>query len=255
MESRDFQNPKLPGQAFLWKAGEANPAGVLLFHGFTATTAEVRPLAQALHRQGYTVSAPLLPGHGTTPSDLNRRRWPEWVEAAEDAYRQLAKQSARILVGGESMGALLALMLASQHPEITAVLAYAPALHIPALERVEWAAPFLPTKRKKRIDEDMPWQGYTVYPLRAAVQLKQLQAAVMPRLPLIRQPVLIVQGKLDQTIHPDSGAWLFQRVGSPIKELHWMEHSTHCVILDREQDEIFAFTLKFVELVLEKASP
>src|SRR5512134_2949565 len=118
-----MQNPQLEGGAFLWSAGRT---GVLLIHGFTATTAEVRPLAKVLRQNGYTVAGPLLPGHGTTPEQANRARWQQWVAAGEAAYRQLAGRCDQVVVGGESMGGLIALYLAAQHPEVAAVLAYAP---------------------------------------------------------------------------------------------------------------------------------
>ena len=57
-------NPELEGGSFFWRGGET---GVLLLHGLTSTTAEVRPLAKRLLNEGYTVSGILLPGHGTTP--------------------------------------------------------------------------------------------------------------------------------------------------------------------------------------------
>ena len=60
-------NPELEGDAFFWKGGDK---GILLIHGLTATTAEVRPLAKRFHDEGFTVSAVLLPGHGTTPEEL-----------------------------------------------------------------------------------------------------------------------------------------------------------------------------------------
>ena len=56
MPSRSMiHNPHLEGEPFFWEAG---PVGVLLIHGFTATTAEVRPLAKILQQDGYTVSGP-----------------------------------------------------------------------------------------------------------------------------------------------------------------------------------------------------
>ena len=47
-------NPELEGDAFFWKGGDK---GILLIHGLTATTAEVRPLAKRFHDEGFTVSA------------------------------------------------------------------------------------------------------------------------------------------------------------------------------------------------------
>ena len=40
---------------------EGDRRGVLLIHGFTATPSQMRPLGEALHREGYTVLAVLLP--------------------------------------------------------------------------------------------------------------------------------------------------------------------------------------------------
>jgi hypothetical protein len=100
-----LQNPHLEGESFTW---QASPVGVLLLHGFTATTSEVRPLARLLHEHGYTASGPLLPGFGTTPEDANRTRWEHWVEAATLAYQSLSKDCSSVFVGGESMGGLLA---------------------------------------------------------------------------------------------------------------------------------------------------
>ena len=46
--------------------------GILLIHGFTATPGTMNPLGQALaQKTGYTISAPLLPGHGRTAAETS----------------------------------------------------------------------------------------------------------------------------------------------------------------------------------------
>ena len=114
-----FRNPQLDGSPFFWEAG---PIGMLLCHGFTATTTEVRLLANALYEQGYTISAPLLPGHDTTPKDCNRYTWQDWYAAFEQAYEQLSAKCQGVVVGGESTGALLALYHAAYHLDDLAIL-------------------------------------------------------------------------------------------------------------------------------------
>ena len=114
MSSPAIHNAHLDGSPFFLEGG---PVGVLLVHGFTATPVEVRSLADRLHAQGHTVAGPLLPGHGTKPEDLNRVRWQDWIDAAEEVYGRLAARSDRVFVGGTSMGAVIALYLASLHPE------------------------------------------------------------------------------------------------------------------------------------------
>ena len=48
-----------------------NGKAVLLLHGYTGSASEMRPLGEYLHKHGYTVLCPLLPGHGTTVGTVN----------------------------------------------------------------------------------------------------------------------------------------------------------------------------------------
>lgn len=251
METFTIHNPHLNGNPFFWPGQQD---GILLIHGFTATVAEVRPLAEALHQAGFSIAAPLLPGHYTRPEDLNRVRWQDWVAAVQQAYRQLADRCERVIVGGESTGGLLSLYLAAQIPQITALLLYAPALRLNARPfdrlRLYLAAPFLPWIPKNNMDSDDLWQGYPVNPLKGVIQLLELQKHVRPLLRKIRQPTLIVQGVLDQTVHPDVPADICRQIQSEVCEIHWMHRSGHCVILDQERQEVFEITLQFIDRVL-----
>lgn len=246
-----IKNEHLSGETFFWHAG---PVGILLLHGFTATTAEVRPLAVSLAAQGYTILAPLLPGHNTTPADLNSIRWQDWVEAAESAYITIRQHCQIVIVGGESMGGLLALYLASQYPEIAAILAYAPALNLNLSRtnriQLQFLALIKPYVEKPKNDDDILWQGYTVNPLKGVLQLLKFQDAVRLKLPEICQPLLIIQGRLDPTVHPSVPDMLSSQVQSDFVEVKWMEHSAHVVILDQEHEEVENITQHFIARVV-----
>jgi carboxylesterase len=247
-----IHNPHLEGDSFYWKG---NQVGVLLSHGFTATTAEVRLLAQTLHLNGYTIAAPLLPGHYTVPEDLNKVQWQEWVETVEVAYQRLRTQFDFVFVGGQSTGGLLAMYLASEHSDVTGILTYAPALRL-ARSKFETtclhiAAQFLPYIHKEAKDDKLPWQGYTVYPLRGARELIKLQQIIKSRLAEIQQPILIVQGMQDATVHPEAPHTIFENVNSNIKEIHWMEYSTHVVLIDQEYEMVAEITQKFIRRILQ----
>jgi carboxylesterase len=251
-----LHNPHIEGNAFLWEAG---PVGIFLSHGFTATASEVRPLAKRLREAGYTVAGPLLPGHGTRPEELNRTHWQDWVRAGDETYQQLAARCKKVFVGGESMGGLVALYLASEYPEAVGVLTYAPAMKL-TLSRWErlrlfLSAPFVPSVAKEDWQPCPGWQGYRVNPLRAAVQLLRMGKEVKARLPHIHQPVLVVQGRLDDTIAPDSGTTICEGVSSPVKEIHWLENSAHTVILDREIDAVVDLTMRFLDRILYGEAP
>lgn len=248
-----IHNPHLQGETFYWRG---NPTGILLIHGFTATTAEVRPLAKILHDKGYTVSGPLLPGHYTTPEDMNRVKWEDWVSCVEEAYQALARDCAHVFVGGESMGGLLALYLAGQHPEASGGLIYAPGLKLTTsrldILKLYAFSPFIPFVPKGNMDADTQWQGYPVNPLKAAVQLLHLQRRVRNLLPHIRQPLLVVQGRLDTTVHPSIPGMIASSVSSDDITIRWMPASTHVVILDKERDRVGEITLAFIERILSE---
>ena len=54
--------------AFAGKRGQA-----LLIHGFTGIPNEVRPLAEVFGGLGFSVIAPLLPGHGLDGAAINEK--------------------------------------------------------------------------------------------------------------------------------------------------------------------------------------
>jgi len=248
-----IMNSDKDGSTFLWEAGDI---GVLFVHGYTATTLEVRLIAEYLYERDYTVLGPLLPGHGTTPEEMNRCSWQDWAAAVEEAYHRLTGLCSKVFIAGESMGGLLALYLAAEHPEAAGVMTYAPALRVPSRVRpwlTELLAFFVPMLPKGRSDgsvADERWQGYNVDPIPAARQLFRLQRVVRRRLDHIAQPLLVVQGRLDHTVDSSVPRFILEHVRSSKKELHWMPHSTHCVLLDQEWEEVAALTERFMQGVL-----
>lgn len=247
MSTPALHNPHLDGEPFFWQGGKT---GVLLLHGLTATPVEIKHLGKSLHKAGFTVHGPLLPGHAQSPAQLNRTRWLEWYATAEAGYRALTQQCETVFVGGESTGALLALLLAARCPEVRGVLAYAPALELqmPLWQQMilPLAALFVPSIPKPHIHEDTTWQGYTVNPLRAVAQLQKLQEVVLRELGHVTQPVLIVQGRKDITIRQRSAEIVYQRIHSEAKQLHWLENSDHCLLLDGERHVAARLTIDFL---------
>ncbi|HEX7556295.1 MAG TPA: alpha/beta fold hydrolase [Leptolinea sp.] len=238
-----FQHADLDGSSFVWKGSST---GILLLHGFTATTVEVRPMARFLHDFGFTVSGPLLPGHGKTPEDMNRVSWKDWFNCAESAYLNLQKECDRVFVLGESMGALISMLLTVAHPEIAGAMLFAPALKVPGLGASEFVWPFKPYIVKKHIDETMEWQGFNVVPLHAASQLLKLQRRVKHSMHKINVPTLIFQGKLDRSIDQISSVLVLEGINSTDKELVFMEESTHCVLIDRQLPDAEEACLEFI---------
>jgi pimeloyl-ACP methyl ester carboxylesterase len=118
-----------------WLHGQPTDRVCLLFHGFTSGPYQFAPLAERLHRAGYNVLTPLLPGHGRAgvwsaenppplPEDPSEylafgQQWVAWASQMGD----------RVVVGGLSGGGTLAAWLAyEQAATIDRTLLFAPYL-------------------------------------------------------------------------------------------------------------------------------
>lgn len=252
MSEYRMSNHQLDGESFEMK-GSGN-VGVLLMHGLTATTTEVRLLAERLHAVGYDIVAPLLPGHGKTPQALDSVRYQDWLETAVSHYHHLATVYDHVFVGGESTGGVLALALAARYPNIAGVLGYAPALKLqmpfflPPL--ISLGALFKMHIKKPASDGNPYWQGYEVQPLVGVRALLRLNKETLRRLPNINQPVFVAQGRNDKTVAPDCGDVIRAGVKTAVFEQHWFENSGHVILVEDEIDDIAARTINFIEAVI-----
>jgi carboxylesterase len=69
---------------------------VLCVHGLTGTPYEVRPPAEALAEAGFYCEGPLLPGHGTIHTELQRLPRARWIDAVVAAHDALAERHERV---------------------------------------------------------------------------------------------------------------------------------------------------------------
>ena len=74
----------------------------------------MRPLAEALRDEGWTVHGLLLPGFGADVETLPDRRYEEWLSAVVDAFETLQREHAPILLIGHSMGAAVSIAAAAE---------------------------------------------------------------------------------------------------------------------------------------------
>ena len=97
--------------------------GVLLIHGLTGTPTELRRVAQGLAKDGTcTVYVPTLAGHCGDNSDLQATGWLDWYEGVRKTFAGIRQRHQQVFVGGLSMGAVMSMYLASEHPDQVAGL-------------------------------------------------------------------------------------------------------------------------------------
>lgn len=90
--------------------------GVLLLHGFTSGLRALDGLVPHLEAAGLPFRMPVLRGHGTRWEDLKGVTAADWHADAEAALLDLARDVDAVVVVGLSMGGLVALELAMNHP-------------------------------------------------------------------------------------------------------------------------------------------
>src|SRR5262249_45362982 len=130
---------------------------LLLLHGLTGTPAEFAYIAHFVHRRGsLSVECPRLANHGQPLAVLGRTSWQQLLHSARE-HLQAASASAKrqghsLVVGGLSLGAVLALILAADCPnEVAGVVALSPTLfydgwNVPWSHRLIALADYVPVK-------------------------------------------------------------------------------------------------------------
>jgi len=238
------------------RAPQTASTGVLLVHGFTASPWEMRFVAERLHQAGLACLVVRLPGHGTSPEDLARRSWQEWLKAVEDGYRLLAQNYSEVYGVGMSTGCLLLLALALQH-ELAGAVLFSPYLRIRhrLAPYAGWLRHVLPF-REAVIAPDDQAHYYARRPVAGIDQINRLIRALQPRLAQVTCPVLAINGLGDQTVDAASGRELVDRLGSALR-VHQMlgPESPHLLVtpVNPHQEETLRLATEFI-VVLESLS-
>lgn len=228
--------------------------GILLIHGFTASPTQLRLVGDALHRRGLTVSAPLLPGHGTTVSDLSKQRWQDWVQQVDSAFIDLKARCSTVFVAGISLGSLLGLYLAAEQADLNGMILYSPLVKMPggiAIHLVPVLKYFIREIRKAPDFSTDPdalkrlWD-YRSISLFALHEMIRLRARVQPLLPRINTPTLIIYSTLDKLIARHSAQFTYDHIGAADKTLITLNYSGHDVTLDSEWRDVAEQTWQFI---------
>lgn len=231
-----------------------NEVGVLLIHGFTSDTSAMRPVAEVAQSLGYDIEAPLLRGHGLTYRDLRGKRWEHWMDDVSEGLAAQRRRASRIVVVGFSMGGLLALYTAAQHPDLDAVIAMAPALRIahPLAPYAFLARGWLPyVHMGKAVAYSDPAMAvndmtYRRLALDAFVSFYRASRRVEHMLPRITAPLLILHALRDRVIRPEAATIAYRGVRSAEKQLVWFPRSGHSLLDDVDRSDVLVHIRAFL---------
>lgn len=193
---------------------------VLLFlHGFTAAPYQSEPIGNAFFKAGYTVLAPLQPGHGQA-GNWNRHNPPPLPEEIEP-YQQFVLQwlqvaqtlGEQVVIGGLSTGGTLAAWAALQHPQqVNHALLFTPFLgsRYRLFDGLIHTLPFYFEWFNKDASGNFGYKGFRIPALRIFLELgrdvveqAQIRAEV---------PILMVCSESDRAVNRAKQQDLFQAI-------------------------------------------
>jgi carboxylesterase len=237
----------------------------------------MRLLAKGLNNAGFTVYCMQLAGHCGNVEDLLATGWRDWYASVEKAANHLLSRVDHLFVGGLSMGALLSLKFAAEHPQqVAGVGVYGATFRYDGWS-IPWAARLsflLPLLKKLGIGRDQAFLEQPPYGLRderlraqisAAMQsgdstvagllgnpwhsladLYQLSVQVRRQLPRVTSPCLVAHASEDDVASVRNAELVIRGVNART-ELLLLDDSYHMITIDKQRRTLIAHSVRFFD--------
>lgn len=253
--------------------------GVLLIHGLTGTPTEMRFVAKGLNRDGFTVYGMQLAGHCGDEADLLATGRRDWYRSVVAAAEKLRGEVDRLFVAGLSMGALLALKLAADRPDMVDGLGLYGTTFvydgwtIPWLGKLSFMLPLVVSLgfgRHQKFHECFPYgikderirqriagsmlsgdsaaAGLPGNPWPSLAEFYRLSWRVRRLLPSVRTPCLVVHAKDDDVASLRNVRTVVRGVSGPVETV-LLENSYHMITVDQERNLVIERTTRFFNAV------
>ncbi|QDP41192.1 alpha/beta hydrolase [Radiobacillus deserti] len=231
---------------------EEGKKAVLLLHGFTGHTADVRMLGRYLQGKGYTCHAPIYRGHGAPPEELIQSNADQWWEDAQAAYKHLKDLGyEEIAVAGLSLGGVLGLKLAYSFPVQGVVPMCAPMFFDNEQQLTVGFRQFSKEYKQLEQKEEATIQQEVDALMEKSKDvfkgLGELITDVKEHVDHIYAPTFVVQARKDQMINTDSATYIYEHVESDEKDIKWYEESGHVITLGKEKEQLHEDIYRFLE--------
>jgi len=276
-ESTDAQPIPIPDKSFRYGDGAS---AILLIHGLTGTPVEIQSVGRGLAKLGFSVYGVQLAGHCGSEADLMATGWHDWYRSVEEAWRAIDRDHPQVFVAGMSMGAVMAMHLAAQHPgKIRGLGLYSTTLFYDgwAVPKLAFLLPlFLPTPLGKnyRFIENFPYgiknerlrtyihnsmmsgeselAGNLGMSGRSLRELRRLIAIVKREMPAVKTPALVIHAQHDDVTSVRNAEYVSRHLGGPVR-VELLHDCYHMITLDQERDKVVQLSAEFFRSCLAAA--
>jgi carboxylesterase len=228
---------------------------LLLLHGSGDTPQTLRFLGDRLHDEGFTVRAPLLPGHGRRLRDFATATADDYVQEARRELHVLHAQYRWVGIIGLSMGGALGARLAAEDHDVRALVLLAPYLAPPPSVALVgrfatvWSliVPYFAGRGDDSVRDPearVASYAYGFFPPNALRALCRTAAAGRRALASITAPTLVVNSREDNRIP----AALAEKATATLRgptERHWVTGCGHVITVDYCRDAVASLVSDF----------
>lgn len=237
---------KLPEPFFFEEGNRA----VLLLHGFTGNSSDVRQLGRFLQKKGYTSYAPQYEGHAAPPEEILKSSPFVWLKDALDGYDFLVdKGYYEIVVAGLSLGGCYALKL-SLNRDVKGIVTMCSPMYIKTEGAMFEGVLQYARNFKKYEGKDEATIQKEMDNFKPTDTLKELQGQiedVREHIDEVMDPLLVIQAEQDQMINTDSANIIYNESESDDKDIKWYANSGHVITIDKEKELVFEDVYNFLE--------
>lgn len=237
----------------------SNSKAVLMIHGYIGSPTDYGRLPELVNRLGYTVSVPLLPGHGRDPREFSKISAQELIDYVDAEYLKLVKTHDEVIVIGFSMGGALATLLENkyQFKQLVLLAPYYEIAHqwyylLPAETYADFFTPHVPylyrpksfkqVNDRRFLDKIIAYDYISTKGSQAAIELGR---RAHPFAKNIKARTLIIHSKKDKATSYRAAKEMADCLNSLDKFVS-LEKSNHMILWDYESKLVEKEILKFL---------
>ena len=227
-----------------------------LIHGYTGSPTDFSELPYILHKRfNANVKVIRLTGHGTKIKDLDDIYFKDFMEQIESELRKDINKGRKIILGGISFGAQVALILAAKY-HINGVFSFSPPyklkfpLNIKGLHLLEKVSKYYKYIKKKRNYSEKILRknsfSYDSMHINALKIVKEANNYLEEKLKNITCPILMMHSLHDQLGDYKAVFDIEKNVSSNLVKIRILKEGPHNILYSKNQEVIFQEVINFV---------